>query len=543
MVVRREGTVRLVAALAAAAATLALAAGPAAADPSPAPTDPTAGADLTTDGGWSYFSDPRAVEVTTPRRLLYTGWVNHLGSIVAGAYDPATQRVQTMTLQDRLQNDDHANPSVLALPDGRVTYFWSAHNGGFTYYRTTTVPGDIHSFGPLHTLPVRVAGDRLTTYTNPVLLPGEGNRLYLFWRSQYTHQAFATSDDLGETWSPARVLLEEPGQRPYVKYAAHGDTIGIAFTRSHPDEGTTGIYFMSYWHDAFFRADGTAIGGMDDLPFAPSQTELVVDPAVLGSSAWIQDVAYGADGNPVIAYVATGSIHRYHYVRWDGTAWHDTTLTDAGPGIATNSREPSYSGGMALDHADPTTAYLSRRVGEHNVVEKWQTTDGGATFTSAAVSQDLAVDNLRPTVPLGLQPDDTYRALWMSGSYRYFTDYTTGLAGVPTIAPTPDTATVRIKVPASVRYGAVASITARLFSTASGHPAVGVEPTLFERRVGGQAWGRVGTARTDDTGLVTFRFRIARNTELQLDWPGDESWLPARALARITPVPTYQFRG
>ena len=107
-----------------------------------------------TDGGWSYFSDPRAVEVTTPRRLLWSGWVSSLGSIVAGSYDPATQHVQTMVLHDRLQNDDHANPSVLALPDGRVTYFWSAHNGLFMYYRTTTTPGDVHSFGPLRTLPV-----------------------------------------------------------------------------------------------------------------------------------------------------------------------------------------------------------------------------------------------------------------------------------------------------------------------------------------------------------------------------------------------------
>ncbi|GAC1439481.1 MAG: hypothetical protein NVSMB55_01070 [Mycobacteriales bacterium] len=479
-------------------------------------------------GGWSYFSDPRAVQVDVPRKLLYAGWVTGLGSIVAGVYDPSSQHVATMVLQDRLQNDDHANPSVLALPDGRVTLFWSAHNGAYMYYRTTTVAGDVHSFGPVRMLPVRPSGDRRYTYSNPMLLPGENNRLYLFWRSQYSHQAFATSDDLGEHWSPARVLLEEPGQRPYVKYDAKGDTIAIAFTRSHPDEAPTGIYYMSYWKDAFFRANGTAIGGMADLPFAPAQTELVVDPAVIGGSAWIQDVALGADHRPVITYVATGDTHRYHYVRYDGAAWHDTLLTDAGPAITSGGREPSYSGGISLDHSDPTTAYLSRRVGDHNVVEQWHTADGGATFTSRPVAQDTTVDNLRPTVPLGLGRDDPVRLLWMSGSYRYFTDYTTTLAGVPAIAPTPEMTSVRVApLPARVPERATVKLTARMFAPTSGRAAVDVEVSLFERRLGGLVWSRVGTAHTDRTGLVSLPYQVTRDSELMLDWPGDERWTPA----------------
>jgi hypothetical protein len=512
--------------------TLSLAA-PALADAAATPVTAPLG-----EGGWSYFSDPRAVEVTTPRKLLYAGWVTSLGSIVAAAWDPATSRTSTMVLQDHLQNDDHANPSVLALPDGRVTYFWSAHNGLATYYRTTTVPGDVHSFGPLLTLPVHLSGDRLFTYTNPMLLPGEGNRLYLFWRSQYTHQAFATSDDLGQHWSPARVLLEEPGQRPYAKYDAKGDTIAMAFTRSHPDESPTGIYYMSYWKNAFFRADGTAIGGMDDLPFAPEQAELVVDPAVIGGSAWVLDVALGTDGYPVIVYVATGSVHRYHYVRYDGTAWHDTLLTDAGPGIATDNREPSYSGGITLDHSDPSTAYLSRRVGDHNVVEKWTTTDGGATFTSTPVQQDTSVDNLRPTVPLGLTPDDSTRVLWMSGSYRYFTDYTTGVVGPPALPSTPETTSLRVApVPAKVPERTTVTVKARLFAPTSGHPGAGLEVTLFQRRLGGLVWSPVGTAHTDATGLVSLRYRVDRDSELMIDWPGDERWTP-RATPPI-PVRTY----
>jgi len=122
--VRKEGVFRPLAAALAAAGALLLVTGPAAAeDVAPPPATAPLG-----DGGWSYFSDPRAVQVSLPRKLLYAGWVTSLGSIVAGIFDPATQHVSTMVLQDRLQNDDHANPSVLALPDGRVSYFWSDHD-------------------------------------------------------------------------------------------------------------------------------------------------------------------------------------------------------------------------------------------------------------------------------------------------------------------------------------------------------------------------------------------------------------------------------
>jgi hypothetical protein len=527
-VVRKEGVAHAMAVAVALIAALCIAAGPAVADETEPPPNPTA-VPVGEGGAWSYFSDPRAVQVTTPRKLLWSGWVTSLGSIAAGVYDPATKQVQTMVLQTRLQDDDHANPAVLALPDGRVTYFWSAHNGLFMYYRTTTVPGDVHSFGPLRALPVKPSGDRLYTYANPMILPGEHNRLYLFWRSQFTHQAFATSDDLGAHWSPAKILLEEPGQRPYVKYAANSDTIGIAFTRSHPDESRTGIYYMSYWHDAFFRADGTAIGGTEDLPFAPAQTELVVDPDVIGGSAWVMDVAIGSDTKPVIVYVATGDVHRYHYVRWDGTQWHDTLLTDAGPPITTGGREPSYSGGISLDHSDPSTVYLSRRVGDHNVVEKWQTANGGATFTSEPVAQDTTVDNLRPVVPIGLAPDDTDRALWVSGTYRYFTDFGTSIVG-PTVSPSaPRDTWVRVAAgPSRVLQGSLRPVTARLFSLSSGAPAASIEVTLCERRLGGVVWSRAATARTDATGLVSFQYRVTRHTELMIDWPGDERWMPVQ---------------
>ena len=64
---------------------------------------------------------------------------------------------------------------------------------------------------------------------------------------------------------------------------------------------------------------------------------------------------------------------------------------------------------------------------------------------------------------------------------------------------------------------------------------------MFQRRAGGLVWSRVDSARTDRTGLVTFRQPIVRNTELMVDWPGDERWTPVQsAPARIvSTIPAY----
>jgi 5-hydroxyisourate hydrolase-like protein (transthyretin family) len=84
-------------------------------------------------------------------------------------------------------------------------------------------------------------------------------------------------------------------------------------------------------------------------------------------------------------------------------------------------------------------------------------------------------------------------------------------------------------------------LTARLFGQASGHPAANLEVTLFQRRLGGLVWSPVTTAHTDASGLVSLRYRVDRDSELMIDWPGDERWTPlATAPIRVrTYIPGF----
>ena len=75
---------------------------------------------ITNDGAWCWFSDPRAIYVNDK---MIGGFVDKEGSIWAFSYDPATQERRQYKLKDKFDYDDHANPSVMALPDNRIAIF------------------------------------------------------------------------------------------------------------------------------------------------------------------------------------------------------------------------------------------------------------------------------------------------------------------------------------------------------------------------------------------------------------------------------------
>jgi hypothetical protein len=110
-------------------------------------------------GAWCWFGDPRAVYYQGAHRRTYVGWVSGAGDIQVGSYDHDTgQRVVT-TVKARFQIDDHANPSLLVRPDGRLMVFWSGHFGSAMYYRRSVNPEDISSWEPERTVPHQHARD------------------------------------------------------------------------------------------------------------------------------------------------------------------------------------------------------------------------------------------------------------------------------------------------------------------------------------------------------------------------------------------------
>ena len=387
---------------------------------------------ITRDGAWCWFSDPRAIYVDDK---MFGGFVDKEGSIWAFCYDPSTCQSKQYKLFNKLDYDDHANPSIMALSDQRLVLFFSAHGGTKNspiYYAVSKYPSDISSWEEVQEINPEMEGSLGVCYTNPVMLSDENNRVYLFFRGRDFKPTCIYTDDL-KTWSqPINLVRNDPGYgqggRPYTKITTnHKDKIFFAFTDAHPrDRATNSIYFMMYKNGKICKADGTVVS--ETLgSIIPSQVDKVYDATRTFDKAWIWDIAFDESVKPILVYARFSdrdNKHSYWYARWNGIKWENHKITDAGQWFQRTEYvkekpeyECNYSGGVYLDHENPNILYTSRPINDRFEIEKWTFTGGKQKWITEAITYQSEKDNVRPFVVRnhrGSQPS----VLWMY-NYKY----------------------------------------------------------------------------------------------------------------------------
>lgn len=387
---------------------------------------------ITRDGAWCWFSDPRAIYVDDK---MFGGFVDKEGSIWAFCYDPSTCQSKQYKLFNKLDYDDHANPSIMALSDQRLVLFFSAHGGTKNspiYYAVSKYPSDISSWEEVQEINPEMEGSLGVCYTNPVMLSDENNRVYLFFRGRDFKPTCIYTDDL-KTWSqPINLVRNDPGYgqggRPYTKITTnHKDKIFFAFTDAHPrDRATNSIYFMMYKIGKICKADGTVVS--ETLgSIIPSQVDKVYDATRTFDKAWIWDIAFDESEKPILVYARFSdrdNKHSYWYARWNGIKWENHKITDAGQWFQRTEYvkekpeyECNYSGGVYLDHENPNILYTSRPINDRFEIEKWTFTGGKQKWITEAITYQSEKDNVRPFVVRnhrGSQPS----VLWMY-NYKY----------------------------------------------------------------------------------------------------------------------------
>lgn len=398
---------------------------------------------FTEDGAWCWFSDPRAIYYEGGHKRTYSGWVDSLGNIVVAYYDHENGDTKTYILHERLEKDDHDNPSFLMDSEGKLRVFYSKHGTGKfpILLARAREAEDITEWEPVQALrlndTVTYAGLRDSyTYTNIVRLADENNRLYLFWRGADFKPNFSSSDDSGKSWELGKIMVLPEriykNRRPYMKVASNNkDVIHFAFTDGHPNaEPTNSIYYAKYKNGVLYKANGHKIMDWSALPLDPSQADLVYDATRSMEKAWIWDVAENDAGNPVVVYARfpTDSNHVYYYSIYADGKWDHHKLVDSGrwfPHTRPGAREsePNYSGGIVLDHQDPSVVYLSREKDGVFEIERWQTEDKGTTWKVTDITRNSQYDNVRPFV-IRNHSDDSLKVLWMNiRKYIHYTDY------------------------------------------------------------------------------------------------------------------------
>jgi hypothetical protein len=398
---------------------------------------------LEDDGAWCWFQDERAV-FAGDRLVVST--VSHAGDIQVSSFDVATGARDHGVLRRRLERDDHDAASLLLRPDGRLTAFYTRHDGFQSMYWRTQVGDDLTLWDAERELTI----DDDITYSNPFLLAGEGSgdpRLFLWFRGIQYSPTVTFSDNLGETWSePTQVVHSttlgvagRTNQRPYVKYASNGrDTIHLIYTEGHPNElGSTSLYHLVYSHGQLQRSDGTVVGSLmtgEDPSLPPDAGTLVHDGTQ--STAWVWDVALDRSEQPVFVYAAYDHDHiaTYRYAHFDGRAWQTFSIAFAGSPLY--PAQQYYAGGISLDPDDTNIVYLSTNVDPvtgaasfaHREIFRGITSDGGATWSFTHVTQGSTVENIRPVVPA--HHSMRTAVAWMQGTYQSYLDWNTRIVAL-----------------------------------------------------------------------------------------------------------------
>ncbi len=395
---------------------------------------------LTDDGGWCWFSDPRAIYI---ENQIITGWVKTNGTIEAARFDIEHHNTKVSEIHYRLEKDDHDNPAFVLSGNGNLIAMYTRHSQKDLFISISkNFKSEFDFEGPQLIHPI--SQEELSkfpretiTYANPYRLETENNRIYCFGRWTGFKPNIMWSDDDGSTWSDSRVFITNypfnNNNRPYVKYFSDGKSkIHIVFTDGHPNvEPTNSVYYACYEDGNFYKADGTLICSLEEAPFEPKDASIVYQATPKEGRAWIADIGQDEDGDPVLLYTKTPeeNDHRYWYARFVDNRWINHEICESGGWFpqtreGEKERETYYFGGLTVHPENANVVYLSREVNDIFEIERWETADMGQTWTRTPITSNSKNDNVRPYIPRGLPKDQKEVVLWMENEYYiHFTNY------------------------------------------------------------------------------------------------------------------------
>ncbi|MDA0378879.1 MAG: BNR-4 repeat-containing protein [Bacteroidetes bacterium] len=409
------------------------------------------------NGAWCWFQDERAiVDADHPEgpMLLFTAMsASAVDSLEMGDLDLHflgldSGEQSSLELHDRFEQVDHNVAALHRLPDGRAMAVYAKHGSDRSIRTRISGQHDPRSWGE-ELLYQEEAG---VTYSN-LLTAGEERRLLNFSRSRGWNPNFVVWSDSAKSWSYGGRLLASEG-RPYLKYrnTKDGKQIHVVATDQHPRDFDNSIHHGVTdglaLYDSFGQVVDADVSDQDGV--APSALSLVFrgDP---DNVAWMADVEVDDQGQAVIAFSVQkdgrgrppregGLDHRYHLARFLEGQWVQHEVAYAGERLY--PFEDDYTGLVAIDpqdvnrlviatNAHPVTGepLISNADGSrHYELFEGTSEDEGVTFEWEPLTANSLVDNIRPVIPSW--DADRRVVLWMRGTYRSYTDWSSRIVGV-----------------------------------------------------------------------------------------------------------------
>lgn len=271
---------------------------------------------------YNYYICPHAIE---EGGKVYCAYQDGNGRPIAMAYDPAAKRWSgpVRASDHGLGGDTHGNPSICADRRGRIHLFFGCHSRKMWHVRTVR-PRDITKWQRMPHPTDRA--------TYPEIMRMADGRLLLFYRAGGHVQPWSmrSSDDDGETWSPAERIIElrrapkDPRAAAYCAFLPGAtyrtvhcffvhkdDNAALVPRRRHPWRPLKypGLHEAVYRYNVYYvrrDAEGAwrgATGSKIDLPLTKADADkhaLVHDTGHEFASH--RRIAIGADDRPYLRF-------------------------------------------------------------------------------------------------------------------------------------------------------------------------------------------------------------------------------------------------
>ena len=381
------------------------------------------------NGAYTWWTNMLAVRFVGNKDQTYLSYVDEEGNMSVAAYNHETGEYTYNTLAKH-EVDDHNSAGLAILPDGRILAVYTRHNKDrIVRWRISKNPEDITSFGKEKT----VEGSKGITYAQLHRISDTEYRLLY----RYTVKSWATRIYNYETgkWSDEQVWLTEGLGHHYYLWTQEDRTEGKIniFMTGHPKSGPDQNIRYGYF-DAdgiLYTTGGKRVGEMIEefnitVP-NPRHFDIVYE-AKEGEHTRLYDVSYMGEKVAVMYGISLeeGDTSKYYYAYYDEKAgeWVNNFICDSGRWLVSDNM---YFDGVSFDKKDMQTIYVSRREGDLLRLEKWTTTDYGATWTSVLLDEATNPEEhiLRPLIPYNAHDD--MDVLYMKGYYPSYVKFDTNI--------------------------------------------------------------------------------------------------------------------
>lgn len=397
-------------------------------DPTPENIRVTEPGDIATfayDGCYTWWTNALALRYVGTKDQTYLSYVNEEGQMSLASFNHKNATFAYNTLAN-FERDDHNSAALAVLPNGKILAVYARHSADkIIRWRVSENPEDITSFTEEKTIPSQ------GTVTYIQLHKISETEYRIFYRCSMSSWSTRVYNWVEDTWTDEIVWLYEPLGKQYYLWTQEDKQDGKinVFMTAHPVNGPDQNVRYGY-----FGADGGIYTtGGTDLGSLNQQREEILNPrdfdvvyeAKEGEHTRLYDVSYMGDKAGVMYGVGTsGKNSKYYYAYYDETQqkWINNFVCESGKAAVEGNM---YFGGICFDKADMQTVYVSRRDDKDLYrIEKWTTTDYGATWNSQEVI-DVATERsqilMRPVIPYNASDDISL--IYIKGLYPTYLTY------------------------------------------------------------------------------------------------------------------------